>query len=92
MIAEKPALHGEQCGIGSIMMMYLHGGNWQSIRDALKIIGAPANAEDAGLTREDIVQALVKAHDIKPERYTILGYHGLTKEAAERLAEKTGVI
>ncbi|MCK5397133.1 MAG: NAD(P)-dependent glycerol-1-phosphate dehydrogenase, partial [Thermoplasmata archaeon] len=92
MIAEKPALHGEQCGIGSIMMMYLHGGNWQSIRDALKIIGAPANAEEAGLTREDIIQALVKAHDIKPERYTILGYHGLTKEAAERLAEKTGVI
>ena len=91
-IAEQPALHGEQCGIGSIMMMYLHGGNWESIRDALEIIGAPTTAEGAGLSREEVIQALVKAHDIKPERYTILGYHGLTEEAAESLAEKTGVI
>jgi len=91
-IAEKPALHGEQCGIGSIMMMYLHGGNWQKLRDALKTIGAPTNIDDIELTREDIIQGLVKAHDIKPERYTILGYHGLTEEAAETLAEKTGVI
>ena len=27
MIAPKPALHGEQCGVGTIMMMYLHGGD-----------------------------------------------------------------
>lgn len=91
-IAEKPALHGEQCGIGSIMMMYLHGGNWEKLRDSLEIIGAPIDISDLELTREDIIQALVKAHDIKPERYTILGYHGLTEEAAETLAEKTGVI
>ena len=91
-IAERPALHGEQCGIGSIMMMYLHGGNWQKLRDALKSIGAPTNVNDVELTREDIIQALVKAHDIKPERYTILGYHGLTEEAAEKLARTTEVI
>lgn len=24
-ILDKPALHGEQCGVGTIMMMYLHG-------------------------------------------------------------------
>src|SRR5205807_1865746 len=28
-IAKKPGLHGEQCGVGTIMMMYLHSGNWQ---------------------------------------------------------------
>ena len=91
-IASRPALHGEQCGIGAIMMMYLHGGNWQKIRDALETIGAPTNISGLELTREDIIQALVNAHDIKPERYTILGYHGLTEDAAETLAEKTGVI
>lgn len=91
-IAEKPALHGEQCGLGAIMMMYLHGGNWQKLRDALKAIGAPTNYSDTELTRDEIVQALVGAHDIRPERYTILGYHGLTEEAAETLARNTEVI
>lgn len=91
-IAERPALHGEQCGMGAIMMMYLHGGDWHKLRNALRTIGAPTNMDDTELTREEIIQALVKAHDIKPERYTILGYHGLTEEAAEELAEATGVI
>ncbi len=27
------ALHGEQCGVGCIMMMNLHGGDWMQIRD-----------------------------------------------------------
>ena len=38
------------------------------------------------------MQALVGAHRIRPERYTILGDNGLTREAAERLATVTGVI
>src|SRR5256886_17639739 len=37
-IAKKPGLHGEQCGVGTIMMMYLHAGNWQEVRDALLAI------------------------------------------------------
>lgn len=91
-IAKKPALHGEQCGIGAIMMMSLHRGKWKSIRDALKTIGAPTTAKGAGLSREDVILALVKAGSIRPERYTILGNDGLTEEKAEILAEKTGVV
>jgi len=26
----KPALHGEQCGVGAVMMAYLHGEDWQA--------------------------------------------------------------
>jgi len=91
-IAKKPGLHGEQCGIGAIMMMSLHRGNWHSIRDALRTIGAPTTAADLNIPREDIIRALVKANDIKPERYTILGQNGLTPKKAERLAETTEVI
>lgn len=90
-IAPKPALHGEQCGVGSIMMMYLHGGDWQNIRQALKCIGAPTNAEELGIDPEHIIEALIKAHTIRPQRYTILGT-GLTEDAARRLAEITQVI
>lgn len=91
-IATTPALHGEQVGVGTIMMMYLHGGDWMKIRDALKIIGAPISAKGLGVTDEEVVRALVMAHEIRKDRYTILGESGLTKEAAEKLARITGVI
>ena len=39
-----------------------------------------------------MINALVMAHQIRPERYTILGDKGLTLEAAQRLAAVTKVI
>ncbi|MCC7553407.1 MAG: NAD(P)-dependent glycerol-1-phosphate dehydrogenase [Methanobacteriaceae archaeon] len=91
-ISDKPALHGEQCGVGTIMMMHLHGGDWKFIRDKLKNIGAPTNAEELGIDSEIIIESLLNAHKIRPERYTILGDNGLSKEAAKNLAIKTEVI
>ena len=91
-VAKKPALHGEQCGVGTIMMMYLHGGNWQEVRDALLAIGAPTTARALGVTDEEVVEALYHAHETNKERYTILGDEGLTFDAAERLAHITKVI
>ena len=91
-ILEKPALHGEQCGIGTIMMMYLHGGDWKAIRDSLKAVQAPTTAAEIGVADEDIIDALVMAHKIRPERYTILGDNGISKDAAYELAFKTEVI
>ena len=91
-VAPKPALHGEQCGVGTIMMMYLHGGDWQRIRDALRTIGAPTTAAELGIEPKYIVQALTEAHKIRPERYTILGDTGISREAAENVARATGVI
>jgi glycerol-1-phosphate dehydrogenase [NAD(P)+] len=62
------------------------------IKEALKKIGAPTTAKDLGVTDEQIVRALMMAHDVRKDRYTILGESGLTKEAAEKLAHITGVI
>ncbi len=90
--AARPSLHGEQCGVGAIMMMYLHGGDWRRVRSALHTIGAPTTARELGVSTDEVVQALVVAHRVRPERYTILGDNGLTREAAERLATVTGVI
>lgn len=91
-IAPKPALHGEQCGVGTIMMTYLHGGDWRRIREALKTIGAPTSAEELGIEDKYIIEALVKAHNIRPERYTILGDKDLPYEAAVNIARTTKVI
>ncbi|MCK4455215.1 MAG: NAD(P)-dependent glycerol-1-phosphate dehydrogenase [Thermoplasmata archaeon] len=92
MLAEKPGLHGEQCGVGTIMMMYLHGGDWERIREALLTIGAPTTARSLGVTDDEIIEALIHAHEINKERYTILGDEGLTHEAAEHLASITKVV
>jgi glycerol-1-phosphate dehydrogenase [NAD(P)+] len=91
LIAPGKALHGEQCGVGCIMMMYLHGGDWCRIRNALLRIGAPTSARDMGITKEQVIQALVTAHKIRKDRFTILGM-GLTAEAAEKIATITQVI
>lgn len=90
-IAPGKALHGEMVGVGTIMMMYLHGGDWKRIREVLRKIGAPTTAKELGVEDEEIIEALTIAHKIR-DRYTILGVRGLTKEAAENLARITGVI
>ena len=91
-IAPGKALHGEQCGVGTIMMMYLHGGDWKQIKQALYDIGAPVTAAGLNIGRDDVIRALMEAHSIRPERYTILGDRGLSPEAAEKIASLTGVI
>ncbi|UXD21703.1 glycerol-1-phosphate dehydrogenase [Ignicoccus pacificus DSM 13166] len=92
-IANRPALHGEQVAVGSIMMLYLHGTElWKKVRRIMRILGLPTTAKELGVKDEHIIEALLMAHKIRPERYTILGEEGLTREAAERLAKVTGVI
>jgi len=84
------SLHGEQCGVGTIMMAYLHDADWEKIRDVLQVIGAPTTAKDLGVDDKCIIEALMKAHEIR-DRYSILR-DGLSRGEAMDLAEKTGVI
>jgi glycerol-1-phosphate dehydrogenase [NAD(P)+] len=44
-----------------------------------------------GIKDQYIVEALLYAKNVRPERYTILG-EGLTRKAAEELAKVTRVI
>lgn len=92
MTASNHAMHGEQCGVGTIMMTYLHRANWKRIRDTLKRLGAPTNAGELGLEKEDVVEALAMAPNIRPERYTVLNKVNLSRKASEKIAKRTGVI
>lgn len=87
---EKRSLHGEQVGVGTIMMAYLHGMNWRRIRRLLRIVGAPTTCSELGVPPEAVVKALTTAHKVR-RRYTILGEGGLSEEAAWRLVKVTGV-
>ncbi|MBS7632236.1 NAD(P)-dependent glycerol-1-phosphate dehydrogenase [Candidatus Bathyarchaeota archaeon] len=86
------AMHGEQCGVGAIMMAYLHGMDWRKIRDTLEKLGAPINAAELGVAKDDVVKALEIAVSIRPERYTILSKKNLSRESCEKVAKATEVI
>jgi len=90
-IAPGRALHGEQCGVGTILSMALHGGDWQRIRNALKTIGCPTSAKGLNVSKDELIQAMTTAHTIR-DRYTILGESGITEKAAERIAVMTKVL
>jgi glycerol-1-phosphate dehydrogenase [NAD(P)+] len=92
MVAPEAGLHGEKCGIGTIMMAKLHGIPWRRVRLALRNVGAPVQASEIGVDDGKVIQALVKASSIRPDRYTILSKRKLDRESATDLAKSTGVI
>jgi glycerol-1-phosphate dehydrogenase [NAD(P)+] len=92
MLDSPHAMHGEQCGVGSVLTAYLHKANWKRIRDTLKRIGAPTTACELGVKDEDVVKALETAATIRPERYTILHKLNLNREACEKVAKTTQII
>nr|MDO8079115.1 NAD(P)-dependent glycerol-1-phosphate dehydrogenase [Candidatus Freyarchaeota archaeon] len=91
-IAPNPAYHGEQCGLGTIIMMYLHDGDWRKIVDTLKIVGAPITAKEIHIDREIIIKALCEAKELRKDRYTILDEKRMIPKVAEEVATITGVI
>jgi glycerol-1-phosphate dehydrogenase [NAD(P)+] len=92
-------LHGEQVAIGTILMAYLQGLDWLTVKKALEEVGAPTRAEQIGLNGQAIIRTLVRARAIndawireRPDIYTILMEESLTEESAKEIALKTGVI
>ena len=88
--SDNPALHGEQCGLGSIVTMYLHGGDWEKIRDTLKTVNAPINSKGLGMDDGMVLSAFINSKEIRPQRTTILDK--TEPKAIEEAALATGVI
>jgi len=91
-LAPGVGLHGEKCGIGSIMMAKLQGQDWKKIVKTLKDVGAPTTAKEIGLKPNIIAKALTIAQDLRPERYTILKEVNMTNKKAFELAKSTNVL
>ena len=85
-------LHGQKCGIGTIMMAKLHGINYEEIRTSLLNIGAPTTAKEIGLSEEAIIESLLLAPKLRPERYTIIHKINLDAESALELAKSCQII
>lgn len=68
------ALHGAQVAVGSLVSAAAHGDD--ALLDALSTtyrrLGLPTTAEDLGLTREDLAEAVRTAPSLRPDRWTVL--------------------
>jgi glycerol-1-phosphate dehydrogenase [NAD(P)+] len=98
--AKKPAMHGEQCGIGTILMAKYHEQynpnwwkeptyNWQYIRHLLNRIHAPTTLRQIGISEKLAIEALTHAQELRPERCTILHMQPMRSEEAENLLKET---
>jgi len=86
------AMHGEQCGVASIVTSYLQKGDWEELKHALVKIGAPTKVSELNLTDEEFITAVTEAHKIRKDRYTILGDKGVSRDVVEDICIRTGVI
>lgn len=91
-IAPGIGLHGEKCGIGSILIGKLQGQDWKKIVKTLKNVGAPTTAKEIGVSDDLVIKALTIAQELRPERYTILKEIKMTDKRAQSLAKSTKVI
>jgi len=100
--AQEPAKHGEQCGLGTILMARYneeHNPNWwrqpeyqwQNIKQMLQKLGVNTNLRRLGISQGLAAKALVEAARIRPDRYTILHKRPPTLAEATRLLEQTSV-
>ena len=85
-------LHGEKCGIGTIMIAKLQGQDWRKIVKTLKDVGVPTTAKEIGLKPKILAKALTIAQSLRPERYTVLKEVKMTEKKATALAKSTKVL
>jgi glycerol-1-phosphate dehydrogenase [NAD(P)+] len=90
-LGEGDVVHGELVAIGTIIMSYLHGINWRRIKNIAQKVGLPVSLKHAGIDQDLAVEALITAHTLRPDRYTILG-DGLGRDAAKKALEDTELI
>jgi glycerol-1-phosphate dehydrogenase [NAD(P)+] len=74
------------------MIAKLQGQDWKKIVKTLKEVGAPTTAKQIGLKESEVIDALVIAQELRPERYTILKEIEMTERKAADLARSTNVI
>ena len=90
-VKENKALHGEKVGIATVISLYMQKARWRRVKSFAKNIGAPidiGDIEELGLNIDDIVEAVLKAKEVKPERYTIIEHIEITREKAENIIKK----
>jgi len=97
--------HGEQVGMGTLLMAKYHehyNPNWwdadkfptyqaDNLKSFLEAVGAPTSLDRIGVTKNLAIAAFVGAWEYRPERYTILHKRHPNNLDAEKVIEEVGV-
>lgn len=94
--------HGVQCAIGTLLMAAYHemrNPNWwteeryrlKMIREYFRRVGLPLSLDDIGLPRSLIINAIIEAWRIRPDRYTILHKYRPRTEDAKLILKESGL-
>jgi glycerol-1-phosphate dehydrogenase [NAD(P)+] len=72
-LGRRAPLHGVQVALGCLVSAAAHGSPLLGVLHRVyRRLGLPTRPEDLGLTREQLVAAVVAAPGIRPERWTVL--------------------
>ncbi len=91
LLFQNAKLHGFQCALGTLISLYLHGKDWQSLQSTMKCLSIPTTAEEIGISKQILIKALVMAKDIR-DRYTILNEIDIDDKKAEEILSALGII
>ncbi|MCS7146180.1 MAG: iron-containing alcohol dehydrogenase [Nitrososphaerota archaeon] len=102
-VGEGIGLHGEQVGMGAVLMAMRYEEfdilpprgvelTGAEIRNYLAKAGAPTSINDIQVSKETAIRALLECKEIRPERYTILHHAPLTHRGAANLLRKAGML
>jgi glycerol-1-phosphate dehydrogenase [NAD(P)+] len=83
-LLETPALHGEQVALGTLFSAAAHdSGLHAEVRGFFERVGLPTRPADLGIGDDEMIEAIRRAPETRPERFTIL--HALDDEDVSRL-------
>jgi glycerol-1-phosphate dehydrogenase [NAD(P)+] len=81
------ALHGEQVAVGAVISEKIRGGDFQKYIEIFKNLGVPHHFRQLGLSRHQMIKAILFAPKTRPGRYTIFDRVKLYKNKIEEILE-----
>lgn len=72
-LGDRAALHGEQVAVGTLLIAAAHASPLLApLQRLFARVGLPASPEALGITRPELVEAVLAAPSLRPDRWTIL--------------------
>lgn len=90
LVPNNKLVHGSKVAFGSLVSEYLRSGLTFWIKDIHQKIGLPVTWKDLCLDKSIIIQALIIAKSMNPDRYTILNEVDMTEAKAQEIVEALG--
>ncbi len=90
-IVPEKGTHGEKVALSTVIIAYLYGMNWKKIKAKMQEVGLPVTFSQIGIKKEEVLEAVIMAPMLRPERYTILHKLNLTKDEVSNILDEINI-